>query len=83
MYYTYILISEKSGRLYIGHTENLDKRLIEHNSGQTKSIKSKGPWSLIFKKEFQSRSDAVKFELKLKSYKNKKYILDNINNFDG
>jgi putative endonuclease len=81
MYYTYVLQSEKSGKLYIGHTENLERRLKEHNSNQTKSIKNKGPWNLIFKKEFQSRSDAMKFEAKLKSLKNRKYILDNLNNF--
>jgi putative endonuclease len=81
MYYTYILKSEKTDRLYIGHTENLERRLREHNSNQTKSIKNRGPWNLIFKKEFLTRSDAMKFELKLKSVKNKKYLLDNLNNF--
>jgi putative endonuclease len=81
MYYTYILQSEKSDNLYIGHTENFERRLCEHNSNQAKSIKNKGPWNIIFKKEFQSRGEAMKFEIKLKSIKNKKYLLENINNF--
>jgi putative endonuclease len=81
MYYTYILKSEISDRLYIGHTENIERRLYEHNSNQTKSIKNRGPWNLFYKKEFQTRGEAIKFELKLKSIKNKKYLLDNLNNF--
>jgi putative endonuclease len=79
MYYTYILKSEKTNKLYIGHTENLERRLFEHNSNQSKSTKNKGPWKLIFSKEFSTRSDAMKFELKLKSIKNKDYLLENIN----
>jgi putative endonuclease len=79
MYYTYILKSEKTNKLYIGHTENLERRLFEHNSNQSKSTRNKGPWKLIFKKEFESRSDAMKFELKSKNIKNKDYLLENIN----
>jgi putative endonuclease len=75
MYYTYVLQSLSSEKYYIGHTENLERRLYEHNSNQSKSTKYKGPWKLVFKKEFLSRSDAVKFELKLKNTKNKNYLI--------
>ncbi|WP_165824130.1 GIY-YIG nuclease family protein [Pseudochryseolinea flava] len=34
-YYTYIIFSETTNRYYIGHTENLDNRLHEHNTGET------------------------------------------------
>ena len=78
MYYTYILRSIKSSKLYIGQTENLERRLCEHNSNQSKSTKGKGPWELIFSKRFETRSEAVKYELKLKSIKNNKYIINNL-----
>ena len=78
MYHTYILKSEKSKRLYIGHSENIERRLLEHNTNQSKSTRNKGPWEIIFTKEFESRSEAVKFELKLKSIKNKNYLLNNL-----
>jgi putative endonuclease len=81
MYFTYILKSEKTDKLYIGHTENIERRLLEHNSNQSKSTKNNGPWKLIFTKEFNSRSEAMKFELKLKSFKNKNYLLNNLQNF--
>ncbi len=75
MYFTYILQSDKNEKLYICHTANLERRLAEHSSNQCKSTKNKGKWELIFKKEFVTRGEAMKFELKLKSFKNKDYLL--------
>jgi putative endonuclease len=63
MYFTYIIKSIKTNKLYIGQTEKLERRLTEHNSNQSKSTKGKGPWELIFTKGFESRSEAVKHEL--------------------
>jgi len=80
MYYTYILKSEKTEKLYIGHTENLEKRLIEHNSNQSNFTKGKGPWKIIFSNEFNTRSEAMKFEIKLKKIKNKNYLINNLVN---
>jgi putative endonuclease len=80
MYYTYILKSDKTDKLYIGHTENIERRISEHNSNQSKSTKNRGPWNLIYKKEFPSRSEAMKFETKLKSIKNKNYLFNNLQN---
>ena len=78
MYYTYILKSLTTNKLYIGHTGNIERRLFEHNSNQSNSTKGKGPWELIFSKEFKSKSEATKFEMKLKNFKNKNYILKNL-----
>jgi putative endonuclease len=74
MYNTYILESEKSKKWYIGHSNDLKRRIQEHNHGQTKSTKNKGPWKLIFKREFKNRSEALDFEFVLKKLKNKHYI---------
>ena len=73
-YYTYIIESITNQRWYIGHTNDIDRRLSEHNSGQNKSTKGKGPWKLIFLKSFDNNLDANKFELKLKKLRNKKFI---------
>jgi putative endonuclease len=78
MYFTYILKSVKSGKLYIGHTNNIERRLLEHNSNQSKSTKNKGPWELIYSKEFPSNSEAILLEIKLKNFKNKNYLLNNL-----
>ncbi len=74
IYFTYIIESEKSKRWYYGHSNDLERRLIEHNSGQNKSTRNNGPWELIFKRPFDTKSEANKFELELKKLKNKEYI---------
>ncbi|MDD3607810.1 MAG: GIY-YIG nuclease family protein [Candidatus Moranbacteria bacterium] len=46
-YYTYVLLSQKNKRLYIGSTENLEKRIERHNKGRVKSTKAGRPWKLL------------------------------------
>ena len=58
MYCTYILISEKSGRYYVGHSNDLDERLKTHNTGKVKSTRNKGPWKCVYFEEFQTKLDA-------------------------
>ncbi|HEV8513300.1 MAG TPA: GIY-YIG nuclease family protein [Cyclobacteriaceae bacterium] len=81
VYSTYIIESEKTENWYYGHSDNLERRLNEHNSGQTKSTRGKGPWRLIFERPFATKLDANRFELKLKKLKNKEYIKRNYNEF--
>ena len=73
-YYTYIIESSVNKKWYIGHTNDIERRLPEHNSGQNKSTKGKGPWRLIFLSSFNNNLDANKFELKLKKIRNKDFI---------
>ncbi|MCE1164283.1 MAG: GIY-YIG nuclease family protein [Bacteroidetes bacterium] len=78
MYSTYILISESTGKLYIGQTNNLNARISRHNSNKNFTTKNKGPWKLLYSKEFNTRSEAMVFEKKLKSIKNKEYIISKV-----
>jgi len=48
MWYVYIIKSLKFNRYYTGCTENIEKRLNEHNLGKTKSIKHYIPFDLIY-----------------------------------
>jgi putative endonuclease len=68
-YYTYVLISKRDNSYYIGSTQNTEKRLHKHNDGQSKFTKSRRPYKLIFKKVFDTRREAVKYERYLKSLK--------------
>ena len=36
MYFIYILYSESANKYYVGHTDNLERRLFEHNNGMTR-----------------------------------------------
>jgi len=74
MYYLYIITSEKDGTYYIGQTKNLEDRIYRHNSGHSKATKSKRPWKLVYCKEFETRSEAVRYEKELKQKKSRKYI---------
>jgi len=78
-FYTYILFSEKFDKFYVGHTNDLDRRITEHNSGLSKSTKAGIPWKLVHSKSFTSKSEAYAFERKIKSMKSRKFIFDLIN----
>jgi len=67
MYYGYILKSLKDGRYYYGSTEDVDKRLIKHNSGQVKSTKHRRPFEIHFVEEHLNRSLAFQREMFYKS----------------
>ncbi len=58
-YFVYVLESELDGRLYKGQTSDIEKRLIEHNSGKTKSTKGYKPWKLVYFEAFKTREEAV------------------------
>ena len=69
MHKVYIIQSLKNRRYYIGHTENIEKRLKRHNDGLVKSTKSFRPWRLIYTEDYCLRSEAYRRELEIKSYK--------------
>ena len=66
-FFTYILKSEKDNSFYYGSTENIEKRLKEHNSGKVKYTKAHRPWKIHYFEQFDVRSDAGKRELFFKS----------------
>ena len=70
MFFLYILKSNSTGKHYIGQTNDLEKRIVRHNSNQNKSTKNRGPWELIYSKAFETRGEAMLLEGKLKAYKN-------------
>jgi len=70
----YVLRSQSTGRFYVGHTENLTKRIFEHNDQRTLSIKNRGPWELCYSEAFETRSEASRRERQIKSMKSRHYI---------
>ena len=68
MFTVYVLHSTKYDRLYIGQTKDIDRRLIEHNSGLSKSTKHYLPWKLIHTEVFNTRAEAMKREKELKTH---------------
>ena len=64
MYYLYLLVSER-GERYIGFTEDLRRRVEEHNRSGSKYTKGR-KWKLVYYEAYASREDAVRREKRLK-----------------
>jgi len=67
MHYVYILKSRLNGEFYTGCTNNLQKRIREHNSGKVKWTSDSGPYDLIFYEAFTNKYDAFLREKWLKT----------------
>ena len=59
MYYVYVLKSLKDGNLFTGVTANLRRRLREHNTGKTKSLRARRPLRLVFTEAYPSKRQAL------------------------
>ena len=82
-YYVYMLrnISNNKKKTYVGYTNNLEKRLIRHNSNKGAKSTKGYKWVLIFKKKFLLKSKAMSYEYKLKKDRKKRSsILKDFNN---
>jgi len=73
-YFVYIIYSKKLDRYYVGHTEDLDVRLIQHNSGFSTFTAKATNWVLVYKHEFETREEARGREFEIKKKKSRKYI---------
>ena len=77
-YYTYIIQSETTGKFYIGYTSDLEARISQHNdplnSKRKTTAKNNGPWILVHSESFNSKTEAIKREKQIKSWKSRKAI---------
>lgn len=81
--YLYILKSLKDKQYYVGITDDVEKRLKQHNAGKTQSTKSRRPFIIVHTETYNSKQDARNREKYLKSYtgvNEKRKILDNVRN---
>ena len=81
MEYVYVLQSNKDRNFYTGWTNDLRKRLLEHNSGNVFSTKSRKPFKLIYYEACLNRKDAQKREKYLKTAWGKRYIKSRLQNY--
>jgi len=77
MFTVYIIYSSVIDKFYTGQTQDIERRLEEHNRGKT-SFSAKGmPWTLVFSKECSSRSEALKLEKLIKKRGAARFLNDN------
>ncbi|OGM30192.1 hypothetical protein A2630_03125 [Candidatus Woesebacteria bacterium RIFCSPHIGHO2_01_FULL_44_10] len=72
--YVYILQSEVNKRYYIGSTNNLRRRINDHNLGKSTYTKLTRPFKLVFSQKYDNISEARRIEYKLKKFKSKKIL---------
>ena len=65
-YFTYILLTEHD-TFYCGYTDNLEKRFHLHCEGKgAKYTRANKPVKIVYSKEFDNKSDAMKEEFRIK-----------------
>ena len=74
MIWVYVLQSRKTKRYYTGSTERLRERVREHNAGECKSTRTGVPWDLVYRKEYETRIEAVREERRIKSWGARRYL---------
>lgn len=57
MFFVYILQSQKDYTFYTGLTQDVSKRLIQHNQSVTKTTRARQPWKLVYTEKFLTRAD--------------------------
>ena len=74
MQFVYILQSQLDGSYYIGETHNVELRLQRHNEGWSRSTKGKRPWIVVHTEVYPSRTEALRREREIKSWKSRTRI---------
>jgi putative endonuclease len=73
-FYVYILYSESLQQYYTGSTQELEKRLNDHNNGWSKHTSKGVSWILVYSEEFKTRTDALKKENTIKKRGAKRFL---------
>ncbi len=80
MHYVYVLKSLKDSKFYVGKSENLKERLIEHNKGRVESTKNRRPLKFMYCEIGNNIKDAVHRERYLKTAWGKRYLKNRLKN---
>ena len=74
MFTTYVLRSQATNRFYTGSTSDFDTRFRRHNEDASASTKHRGPWDLVYREDFATRSEAFRRERYFKSGKGREEL---------
>ena len=85
-YFVYLIISclKNNKKIsYVGYTNNIEKRIILHNSNKGAKFTRGKKWKLVYYEKYDSKSTAMKNEFKLKkNYKLRNKIIKKNENFN-
>ena len=74
MYFVYAIKSDNRNYIYVGLTNNLERRLAEHNGGLNKTTKPYRPFRLIYSEQFETRIEAREKEKFFKGGSGKEFL---------
>jgi len=80
MFWVYILRNPE-GRFYVGHTDNLDERVRNHNRTDKiagKFTRKHAPWILMWSEQHPDRSSAMRREREIKNWKSARLVRDRL-----
>jgi putative endonuclease len=83
MNYVYAIKSLERVYIYVGMTNNVERRINEHTKGQNRSTKAYKPFNLIYIEELNTRIEARQREKYLKSGIGKEFLKNQIKCGDG
>ena len=70
-------VSSIKKKTYVGYTKNIENRLKKHNSSKGAKSTRGHKWKVIYLKKFLSKSQALRYEYKLKKNKKKRLLIFN------
>jgi putative endonuclease len=79
MYFVYILYSSIKNKYYVGSCQDLNKRLVKHNTNHSGFTGRTGDWAIKWREEQPDKSTALKRENQIKGWKSRKMIEKLIN----
>jgi putative endonuclease len=78
-FYIYVLYSRIYQKIYIGYSENPEKRLASHNDDRNRDwTKSYRPWEIVYTEQFNTKKEALTREKQLKSSKGREFVREKI-----
>src|SRR6266478_1735273 len=64
--YRVYVLQNHGGRFYVGLTDDVPRRVREHNNGQSRWTKARGPWCVVWQSQELTLTEARKLENRLK-----------------
>jgi putative endonuclease len=74
LYYVYAIKSLTRNYIYVGLTNNIERRILQHNKGENRTTKAYMPFIMIYSEKFETRNDARTKERYLKSGIGKEFL---------
>ena len=80
-FYVYVLFSEVDKHFYVGYTNDLDRRFVQHRNGEVSSTRHRRPLILVYWEGCLRQSDATRREKYLKTAWGKRYLKTRIRDY--